>query len=337
MPLPLLFIGIAAVTGAIGVGATTKAGLDHEKAKAINSNAADRIEEAATRLETYRKQCAESLENLGAEKVFILENSMTDFVNTFSKIKNVDFTESVGMDELKEMHIDKKEFDDIDSVSEFVLSVSGGVLAGITGGALVAFGAYSAAATFATASTGTAIATLSGAAASNATLAFFGGGALAAGGLGVAGGTAILGGLVAGPAIMVMGIIFGATAGKKLEEAKMNAAEANVACEQMETGALQCVAVRRRTDMFYGALAKLDATLLPLIHDMQEIIENEGYDYRLYKPESKKKIACAATTAVTVKAVLDTPILSEDGSLTKESELACTNADEAIKTVRKMA
>ena len=78
------------------------------------------------------------------------------------------------------------------------------------GGSLAAFGAYSAATTFATASTGTAIASLSGAAASNATLAFFGGGSLAAGGLGMAGGAAVLGGLVAGPALLVMGIIIGA-------------------------------------------------------------------------------------------------------------------------------
>lgn len=72
---------------------------------------------------------------------------------------------------------------------------------------------------------GTAISALSGVAASNATLAFFGGGSLAAGGLGMAGGAAVLGGLVAGPALLVMGVIIGAKGGKNLEEAKTQSAE----------------------------------------------------------------------------------------------------------------
>lgn len=319
MPIPILFIGVAAVTGAVGIGAGTKAGFDHSKAKKINENASERIEEAVQRLDLYRKQCSTSLEQLGREKIFVIENSIVPFVESFSKIKNVDFTESVGLDELQNFHIDKTEFDDMHQMHSLVLSATGGLAAGITGGALAAFGAYSAATTFAVASTGTAISTLSGAAATNATLAFFGGGSLAAGGLGMAGGTAVLGGLVAGPAIMIMGIILGAKMGKNLEEAKMNAAQATEACEQMETGAMQCIAIRRRTDMFYTMLARLDAYFLPLLDNMKTVIENEGTDYRFYSKESKQTVLKTATLAVTIKSVLDTPILSEDGSLTEES------------------
>ena len=39
MPLPLLFIGIAAATGGLGVGKTIKAGIDANNAKKINKNA----------------------------------------------------------------------------------------------------------------------------------------------------------------------------------------------------------------------------------------------------------------------------------------------------------
>lgn len=35
MPLPIIFIGIAAVTGALGASATVKAGVDHSKAKKL--------------------------------------------------------------------------------------------------------------------------------------------------------------------------------------------------------------------------------------------------------------------------------------------------------------
>ena len=337
MPIPLIFIGIAVATGLTGIGAGTKAGFDFSKAKNINENAADRINEGVSRLDTYRKQCGQSLEMLGEEKMFILQNSLLQFVNTFSQIKNVDFTDSIGLDELQDLHIDKKEFGELREMENVVLSLTGGLTAGVTGGALAAFGAYSAAATFATASTGTAISTLSGAAATNATLAFFGGGSLATGGLGMAGGTAVLGGLVAGPALLVMGVILGAKAGKAVEDAKMNAAEANVACEQLETGALQCVAIRRRTDMFYSLLNRLDAYLLPLVFQMEYIVKTEGTDYSLYSKQSKAVILAAASTAVTVKAVLDTPILTDDGMLTDESGSVFNTTEERIKLLNNVS
>ena len=319
MPLPILFIGIAAVTGATGVGATAKAGYDQIKAKGINNDANNKIELAATKLDILRKQCGESLNDLGELKIFVLNNGINRFLETFSKIKNVDFKESEGLLEIKKLKIDQKEFDELATMTKFSLSLVEGGVAGVTGGALAAFGAYSAATTFATASTGTAIATLSGAAASNATLAFFGGGSLAAGGLGMAGGTAVLGGLVAGPALLVMGIITSAKAGKNLQEAYANKAKAEEICAELEVGAEQCIAIRR-CYMYYSLLTRLDSYLLPLQYKMEEIMENEGLDYSKYSAESKKSIAAVVSTVSSIKAVLDTTILTAEGSLTDESK-----------------
>lgn len=320
MPLPLIFIGIAVVTGATGAGATVKAGVDHSKAKKINANTEERLAYAANRLDTLRQQCGDALQRLGEEKLFVLSNSITSFLDTFTKIKNVDFADSEGLSELSKFHVDETTFAEIGELGHFAASLATGSIAGVAGGALTALGAYSAAATFATASTGTAISTLSGAAASNATLAFFGGGSLASGGLGMAGGTAVLGGLVAGPALLVMGVITGVTAEKCLEDAKKHAAEADVICEQLETGVIQCIGIRRRTYMFHNLLARLDAHFLPLIHAMEEVVANEGTNYAAYKPESKRIIASVASTAVSIKAILDTPILTADGTLTNESK-----------------
>ena len=322
MPLPLVFIGIAVVTGATGAGATVKAGVDHSKAKKINSNTEERIAYAANRLNTLREQCGDALQHLGEEKLFVLSGSIASFLDTFTKIKNVDFADSEGLSELSKFHVDETTFEEIGELGHFAASLATGSIAGAAGGALTALGAYSAAATFATASTGTAISTLSGAAASNATLAFFGGGSLATGGLGMAGGTAVLGGLVAGPALLVMGVITGVTAEKGLEDAKKHAAEADVICEQLEIGVVQCIGIRRRTYLFHNLLARLDAQFLPLIHAMEEIVANEGTNYATYKPESKKIIASVASTAVSIKAILDTPILSADGTLTEDSKVA---------------
>ncbi|MCH5256161.1 MAG: hypothetical protein J1D87_02665 [Lachnospiraceae bacterium] len=319
MPLPLVFIGIAAVTGATGVGATVKAGVNQSHAKNINDDANQRIENAANRLDYLRKQCGDSLQHLGEEKVFVLNNGINEFITNFQKIKNVDFAESEGIMELKRLNLDKKEFDELAEMTKFSFSLVQGGITGAAGGALAAFGAYSAATTFATASTGTAIASLSGAAASNATLAFFGGGSLAAGGLGMAGGTAVLGGLVAGPALLVMGIITSAKAGKSLQDAYANEAKANEICEELQTASEQCIAIRRRSYMFYSLLAKLDAYLYPLNEEMKRIILAEGTDYSQYCMESKKSIAALVSTVASIKSVLDTTILSESGELTNDS------------------
>ena len=110
MPLPLLFIGAIAVTGATGIGSSVKAGIDQHKAKLLNDNSNDRLESSAMRLENARIQCRESLESLGKEKLFVLNDSMERFLDLFSQLKNVDFRDSLGLEELRKFHVDQKEF-----------------------------------------------------------------------------------------------------------------------------------------------------------------------------------------------------------------------------------
>lgn len=319
MPIPFLFIGAAAATGVFGVGKTIKAGIDNSNAKDINRSANNRIERAKEELDKARKSCGTSLEKLGEEKLYILNNSINQFIESFEILKNVDFTNSSGLDELNKMHMDQKIFTDLKEMGNFAASFMGGAAAGAAGGVMTAFGAYGAAMTFGAASTGTTIASLGGAAATNATLAFFGGGSLAVGGLGMAGGTAVLGGLVAGPALMVMGLITGAKASENLDNAYANSAKADEICEQLKTGTDQCIAIRRRSYMFYSLLSRLDSYFLPLVFRMEDIIAEEGVDYSAYCIDSKKTIASAASIAGTIKAVLDTAILTEAGELTEES------------------
>ena len=330
MALPLLFIGAAVATGAVGGTKTIKAVSDNSKAGQINEIANQSIENARDELDRQRKEVGAALEALGKEKLTILNRNVKDFVTTFEKIKNVDFQSSIGLEELKNLHIDQNTFQELKELGNFALGVAGGAAAGAVGGALTAMGAYSAAMTFASASTGTAISALSGAAATNATLAFFGGGSLASGGLGMAGGMYVLGGLVAGPALMVMGMITEAKSKEKLENALSNKAQADEVVESLNAASVQCSAIRRRTYMFYNLLAHLDALFLPQVWKMQDIVENEGTDYRAYTLESKKAIAAAASTACTIKAVLDTPILTPEGELTEASENVTKEIGERI-------
>lgn len=335
MPLPVLFIGAAAAaTGAFGAGKAVKAGIDTVNANNINKSANEIVEGSTKVLNAQRLACGNSLSHLGSEKLFVLNTSMTQFLDTFTKIKNVDFKETEGLDELHRLHVDEKDFAEMKTMVNFAGSLAGGAIAGTAGGALTAFGAYGAAQALACASTGTAIAALHGVAATNATLAFFGGGSLAAGGLGMAGGTAILGGLVAGPALLVMGLVAGNAAKKNLEKAYTNKAEAIQIASQLNTASLQCETIRRRTYMFYNLLARLDTYFLPLIYRMEDIVKAEGNDYRVYSENSKKTIASCVSVAVSVKSVLDTPLLKEDGLLTDESESTAAGIEGFLKNMR---
>ena len=94
---------------------------------------------------------------------------------------------------------------------------------------------------------------------------------------------------------------------------------------------MQCIAIRRRTMLFYSLLARLDSLFLPFIHGLEQIVAAEGTDYRAYSQPSKRIVASAASVAVSVKAVLDTPLLSDAGELTEISQITALETAERIQ------
>lgn len=324
-----LTVGIAGALTGIGTG--IKAGIDNKNANDINDLAQHILEHAKERIEIAKAASGRGLEVLGEKKIHILDNRINEFIRLYEKIKNITLQDSTGLDELSKFRIDKdNSFLELKELGNLGTSMAKGLASGTVAGALTAFGAYGAATTFATASTGTAIASLSGAAATNATLAFFGGGSLAAGGLGVAGGTAVLGGMVAGPALAILGIVMSAKASKKLDEAYSNKAEAQKIAAELSTATVMCNGIRRRAYLFQRLLIKCETLFAPLIYEMEKIQITSGTDYTKYSMEQKQTIARALSLAGTIKAVLDTPILTEDGALTPESEKIGTDINLAI-------
>ena len=69
MPLPLLFIGIAAATGSVGIGKSVKAGIDTVRAKRLNRSANELVQEATDTITAQRTICGRALRELGEEKV----------------------------------------------------------------------------------------------------------------------------------------------------------------------------------------------------------------------------------------------------------------------------
>lgn len=320
MPIPFVLIGLGAGAAALGVGKTIKAGFDQKEANDTNLEA-QAIVNAATKAANYsRSRSGKAVTELGQQKVFMLDTSMRRFIASFEKIHNIEFNRSIGIDELNGLHLDRQSMDELKEMSSVAASLLGGAASGAALGAVTAFGAYGGAMAFGAASTGTAIATLSGAAATNATLAFLGGGSLAVGGLGIAGGTAVLGGLVAGPALAVLGFVMGAKASANRDNAYSNLAKAKEFQEEMETTCKLCNSIRMRATMFERLLLKLNVIFEPTVYGLQQIIEISGTDYQQYSPTQKATVAMGLSLASAIKAILDTPILTEDGTLTKESE-----------------
>ena len=321
MPIPFLLIGIAAATAAVGTGKSVKAAIDQKDAAETNELANDIVKDAKKAAEKSRDESGQAINALGERKIKVLNDTVSPFIESFEKLHNVELSDSKGLDELGKFKIDKQFFEELKELGTMASSIGNGVAKGTVLGAVTAFGAYGAAMTFgACATTGTLISTLSGAAATNATLAFLGGGALSVGGLGVAGGTAVLGGLVAGPALAVMGFVIGAKASANRDRAYANYAKAKEFREEMHTVRVLCNAIRRRANMYERLLMKLDAFMTPLRYNLDSIINECGIDYATYSREQKNTVAAGLSTVAAIKAVLDTPILTEDGELTSESE-----------------
>lgn len=116
-----------------------------------------------------------------------------------------------------------------------------------------------------------------------------------------------------------LGVVMGAKASKNLDNAYSNLAEAKKYEAEMDAASTLCIGIRRRSAMFSRFLLSLNSIFEPLVFDMSKIIKEKGSDYRNFSEDEKKVVAEAMSLAGAIKAILDTPILDEQGNLTKES------------------
>ena len=327
MPIPLIIGGIAAAAGLLGAKIAYDAHETSKRAESINNRAQYECDQAKEDAERRRVECQKSLENLGIAKINVLNDGITPFMRSFKKVKNIEERGSLGLNELSKLHFSKEELADLQKMGSLAESVATGAAGGVAAGALVALGAYGAATTFGiTATTGALISSLSGAAATNATLAFLGGGALSAGGFGMAGGMAVLGSVALGPALAVMGFVMNAKAEEKLENARANRAKAEQFVEQCKTICSTCLCIKMRSDTISGILNKLRSRMMSANRTIERIIaryeDSTGTaDFRSFSDDEKKSLAAAAALAKSVKSILDTPVLTQDGKLTPQSEI----------------
>ena len=329
MPLPLVPIAIAAAVGLFGAKKGIDAHSDQKKAKDVGQRAQEKFDKAKKALERERKECTSDLESLGQLKFDIWDRQLGRFVALFSQLRNIEVIGVSKVDQLGAKAFSKEELAQMRELSALANEVVSGGVTAIGSGALVGMASYGGATMLASASTGTAISSLGGVAATNATLAWFGGGSLAAGGLGVAGGTAVLGGLVAAPVLAVGGMVLAAKAKKNLAEAKANLAKAEKAASEMRVATSLVKGIRKVAAQFQDVTMNLDERFTPILDDLDAMIAQRQRRWRwlpwkvrvnfgrLSEPE-QRTAHFAYLFAQTLKVVLETPMLTQKGALSRD-------------------
>lgn len=320
MPVPIILGGIAGVTALYGAIKGVKGAMDHNSANDINDNAVFMVDNANNKINQQRESTNGVLKDYGGRKLRAFNGVIAEFIDTFGRLKNVDTIHTPELEKLNVGDFSTVSLDGLRSDYELLKSSGLGLGAGLGGGAALAFGAYNGTMLLATASTGTAISTLGGAAATNATLAWLGGGSLAVGGGGMALGSMVLGGIVAGPALAIFGHIVGNKGEEALNNARSNLEQAKTILNEANLMLGKLAAIEKVTSLANSTFSTVSSHLRRAVSDLKKVLDAEGENYQAFSAENRESVFRSVKFAQLIKAMIDTPILDQDGNLVLSTE-----------------
>jgi hypothetical protein len=303
------------MVGGYGVKKGVDARKNYKTASEINNDAQSRVSRAEQRLSRQRGATAAALTTLGEKKFGLYDGPLREFVLAFSQLKHVNFS---SLDLGEALPTNAPHPTDLSGVEFQAVDALKSALAGGAAGAGAGFMSFGAVGSLAAASTSTPIASLTGVAATNATLAWFGGGAISAGGYGMAVGTYVLGGIVAGPVLAVGGMVLDARARSAVEDAQANFSRAKKAVHQMGTARSVARAIQVRAEQVTHILERLGAMFVPMVRDLERIVQHQT-DFRRLTRAEREHTYVAASFAKTLKNLMDTPLFDERGHVTAAS------------------
>ena len=149
MPIPFLLAGLGVAAGVIGAGGHLSAKETNERAQRRSEAAQELYNNAKHSLEKAQNKTEKALLKFGYEKKSVLDTSMRQFLSAYDKIKHVQVTESVGINEISKFSIDQqgaiemREMTDIysSSIKSGATGAAAGAGAGAGCGAGAALGA----------------------------------------------------------------------------------------------------------------------------------------------------------------------------------------------------
>lgn len=318
MPIPFLLAGLGVVAGVVGAGGHISAKETNAKAQRISQDAQHLYNSAKRSLEQAQNKTEKALLKLGYEKKHTLDTSMSQFLNSYDKIKHIQVTESIGISEISKFTIDQQGAIEMKQMTDIYSSSIKSGVAGAAAGTVVALAASGSL-------------TIIG---SEMALA---GSALVAGEVGAAAGiagSALSFGAamtplaaVAAPVILFTGISASMKADENLEKANVMYAQAEEASEKMKVSETLCNAISDRSEMFHELLVDLNVMfeecsgmLAGVIKKKEGRIFKKKLSAQDFSEDDLKLIAVTRSLAGAVKSVIDTPILSKDGNISYEAE-----------------
>lgn len=318
MPIPIILAGLGVAAGALGAGGHLSAKETNERAQKISQDAQNLYNRAKYSLEQQQNKAEKALLQLGYAKKNTLDTSMRQFVNSYDKIKHIQVTESIGINEISNFTIEPQDVIEIRQMTDiYSASIASGAT-GAAAGAVVALAA-SGSLSVVTGSLATA------------------GSVLAAGEVGAAAGiagSALSFGAamtplaaVAAPVILFTGISASIKADENLEKARAMYAEAEAASEKMKVSENLCGAITEKSEMFYGLLENLNemfsecsALMAGVVKKKERRVFRKKLTSEDFTEEEIRLMAVTRALAGAMKSVIDMPVLSEEGTIAKESE-----------------
>lgn len=318
MPIPFLLAGLGVAAGVIGAGGHLSAKETNEKAQKISDDAQLLYNNAKASLEKEQNKTEKSLLKLGYSKKKTLDYSMKQFLNAYEKVKDISISKSVGLDELSNFTLDQEDAIQLRAMTNIY---SSSIKSGATGAATGAVVALAASGSLTLVTGEFALA----------------GSALAAGQIGAAAGiagSALSFGAamtplaaVAAPVILFTGISASMKADENLEKAQTMYAEAEAASEKMKVSEMLCVAISDRSEMFDNLLNELDKMFSECSGLLESLIrKKEGHFIKKklvvsdFTEDELRLVAVTRALAGAVKSVIDTPILTKEGTISNESQ-----------------
>lgn len=143
MPIPFILAGLGVAAGAVGVGVGghIDAKKTNEEAQRISIKAQNLYDEAKSSLENAQDKTENALLNLGYLKKHVLETSIKDFLKAYDRIKNIQLSESKGLNELSDFIISNKETVELRIMSDIYESTFSSGVTGAAAGAVIALAA----------------------------------------------------------------------------------------------------------------------------------------------------------------------------------------------------
>ena len=341
MPIPFILAGAGILAAGVGLSANADAKKTNEEAQRIAQEAQEMYDDAKASLEANKTQTENALLKLGNAKKKVLDTSMHQFLDLYEQIKDVEVTESAGLNEIKNFMLDPQGAVQLREMANIYEASLASRAAGAATGAIVALAASGN------------LAVVTGAISAAGSLLTVGEIGAAAS---IAGSALSLGAAmtplaaVAAPVLLFTGISASLKADENLEKAQTMYAESEAAVEEMKTMETLCQGIAKRSEMFGDLLNDLNVLFIPCVTMLGALIKkkkgffgNRTINRDSFTKEELQLIAVTRALAGAVKAVIDTPILTKEGTISPDADILCEKTrnelpafTSAVETVKQL-